>query len=137
MRRAIEAGVETIEHGDGGTAEIWKLMVEKQVGFCPTLAAGDATAQYGGWKKGAQPEPARIAAKRASFKAALDAGVTMCFGGDVGVYAHGDNVRELELMVRLRHAAGRRRAVGDVDQRAAVPPRRSRSAPSKRGCWRI
>jgi imidazolonepropionase-like amidohydrolase len=99
MRRAIEAGVETIEHGDGGTAEIWKLMVERRVGFCPTLAAGDATAQYAGWQKGATPEPARITAKRASFKAALDAGVTMCFGGDVGVYAHGDNVRELELMV--------------------------------------
>lgn len=99
MRRAIEAGVETIEHGDGGTVEIWKLMVERRIGFCPTLAAGDATAQYAGWKKGATPEPARIAAKRASFKAALDAGVTMCFGGDVGVYAHGDNVRELELMV--------------------------------------
>ena len=99
MRRAIEAGVETIEHGDGGTAEIWKLMVAKKVGFCPTLAAGDATAQYGGWKKGTAPEPTRITAKRASFKAALAAGVTMCFGGDVGVYAHGDNVRELELMV--------------------------------------
>ena len=99
MRRAIEAGVETIEHGDGGTVEIWKLMVDRRVGFCPTLAAGDATAQYAGWKKGATPEPARITAKRASFRAALDAGVTMCFGGDVGVYAHGDNVRELELMV--------------------------------------
>jgi imidazolonepropionase-like amidohydrolase len=99
MRRAIEAGVETIEHGDGGTADIWKLMVDRRVGFCPTLAAGNATAQYAGWKKGTQPEPARIAAKRASFKAALDAGVTLCFGGDVGVYAHGDNARELELMV--------------------------------------
>ena len=99
MRRAIEAGVETIEHGDGGTAEIWKLMIARKVGFCPTLAAGDAITQYGGWKKGVAPEPARITAKRASFKAALDAGVTMCFGGDVGVYAHGDNVRELELMV--------------------------------------
>ena len=99
MRRAIEAGVDTIEHGDGGTADVWKLMVEKKVGFCPTLAAGDATAQYAGWKKGSAPEPARLTAKRASFKAALDAGVTMCFGGDVGVYAHGDNVRELELMV--------------------------------------
>ena len=73
MRRAIEAGVETIEHGDGGTVEIWKLMVERRVGFCPTLAAGDATAQYAGWKKGATPEPARITAKRTSFKAALDA----------------------------------------------------------------
>ena len=99
MRRAIEAGVETVEHGDGGTDEIWRLMVAKNVGFCPTLAAGDATAQYGGWKKGSAPEPARITAKRASFKAALNAGVAMCFGGDVGVYAHGDNVRELELMV--------------------------------------
>jgi imidazolonepropionase-like amidohydrolase len=99
MRRAIEAGVETIEHGDSGTPEIWKLMVERQVGYCPTVAAGDATAQYAGWKKGVDPEPARIAAKRQSFKAALAAGVTMCFGGDVGVYAHGDNVRDLEIMV--------------------------------------
>jgi imidazolonepropionase-like amidohydrolase len=99
MRRAIEAGVETIEHGDSGTPDVWKLMVDRGVGYCPTIAAGDATAQYAGWKKGSAPEPARIAGKRASFKAALDAGVTMCFGGDVGVYTHGDNVRELELMV--------------------------------------
>jgi imidazolonepropionase-like amidohydrolase len=99
MRRAVEAGVETIEHGDAATAATWKLMVDRKVGFCPTLAAGDATSQYAGWKKGVTPEPARISAKRASFKAALDAGVTICFGGDVGVYAHGDNVRELELMV--------------------------------------
>jgi imidazolonepropionase-like amidohydrolase len=100
MRRAIDAGVETIEHGDGGTQDTWKLMVERRVGLCPTLAAGDATAQYAGWKKGQDPEPPRLAAKRASFKAALAAGVSMCFGGDVGVYAHGDNVRELELMVQ-------------------------------------
>lgn len=99
MRRAILAGVETIEHGDVATSDTWKLMVERKVALCPTLAAGDATAQYAGWKKGDAPEPARISAKRASFKAALDAGVTICFGGDVGVYAHGDNVRELELMV--------------------------------------
>lgn len=99
MRRAIEAGVETIEHGDGGTPEIWQLMVKRGVGFCPTLAAGHAISQYGGWKPGAQPEPARVVAKRASFKAALEAGVTMCFGGDVGVYAHGDNAGELDLMV--------------------------------------
>ena len=92
-------GVETVEHGDEGTPDIWKLMVERNVAFCPTLAAGDATSQYAGWKKGIDPEPARIARKRQTFKAALDAGVKMCFGGDVGVYAHGDNVRELELMV--------------------------------------
>lgn len=100
MRRATLAGVATIEHGDGGTPEVFRLMAEKGVAFCPTLAAGDATAQYAGWRKGVDPEPARIAAKRESFKAALAAGVTMCFGGDVGVFPHGDNVRELELMVR-------------------------------------
>jgi imidazolonepropionase-like amidohydrolase len=99
MRRAIMGGVETVEHGDEGAPEIWKLMVEKNVAYCATLAAGDATSQYAGWKKGIEPEPARLARKRQTFKAALDAGVKMCFGGDVGVYAHGDNVRELELMV--------------------------------------
>ena len=87
------------DHGDGGTPEVFKLMVERNVALCPTLAAGDATTQYAGWKKGQAPEPANIARKRASFKAALDAGVTILSGSDVGVFAHGDNARELELMV--------------------------------------
>jgi imidazolonepropionase-like amidohydrolase len=95
----VLAGVETIEHGDEGTADTWKLMVEHGVALCPTVAAGDATAQYAGWRKGQDPEPARITRKRETFKAALAAGVRMCFGGDVGVYAHGDNVRDAELMV--------------------------------------
>jgi imidazolonepropionase-like amidohydrolase len=99
MKRAITAGVETIEHGDDGTEETWQLMKQYRVTLCPTLAAGDATRQYAGWKKGVDAEPASITAKRSSFKAALAAGVTMCMGGDVGVYAHGDNAREMELMV--------------------------------------
>ena len=99
MRRATLAGVTTIEHGDGGTPEVFRLMAERGVGLCPTVAASDAVARYAGWKEGVDPEPARITAKRASFRAALAAGVPICFGGDVGVFPHGDNVRELELMV--------------------------------------
>lgn len=99
MRRATLAGVETIEHGDGGTPEVFRLMAERQVALCPTLAAGDATTQYAGWKKGQSAEPPNITRKRASFKSALQSGVTIIAGGDVGVFPHGDNVRELEMMV--------------------------------------
>ena len=100
MRRAVLAGVQTIEHGDGGTPEVFRLMKEKKVAWCPTLAAAEAYAEYfDGWRKGAGDVPARVVQSRAAFRAALAAGVTICFGGDVGVFSHGDNVRELELMV--------------------------------------
>jgi imidazolonepropionase-like amidohydrolase len=99
MRRSALAGVRTIEHGDGGTPEIFALMAERGVALCPTLAAGDAIMQYLDWNKGVDPEPERVVNKRRSFSAALDAGVTIVAGGDVGVFPHGDNVRELEMMV--------------------------------------
>jgi imidazolonepropionase-like amidohydrolase len=97
MRRSIAAGVDTIEHGYGGTKEIFRAMKDRGVVLCPTLAATDAVARYQGWD-GRAPAPASVELGRASFKAALAAKVTICAGGDVGVFAHGENVRELELM---------------------------------------
>lgn len=99
MMRAIKGGVKTIEHGDGGDEEVFKLMKENGVALCPTLAAGDATSQYKGWKKGVDPEPEKIVLKRKSFSAALKSGVTILMGGDVGVFTHGNNAIEMELMV--------------------------------------
>lgn len=97
MRRAIAAGVDTIEHGYGGTKEVFRAMKDRGVALCPTLAATDAVARYQGWN-GSDPVPPSVEIARASFKAARAAKVTICAGGDVGVFAHGENVRELELM---------------------------------------
>jgi imidazolonepropionase-like amidohydrolase len=74
-------------------------MKEKGVALCPTLSAGESILQYDGWKKGIDAEPQRIIDKKKSFQLALKTGITICMGGDVGVFAHGDNAREMELMV--------------------------------------
>jgi imidazolonepropionase-like amidohydrolase len=99
MRRAILAGASTIEHGDGGTPELFKQMKAKGIALCPTLAATEANDIYRGWKKGVDADPENVKAKRTMFRSALSAGVTICMGGDVGVFAHGDNAREMVLMV--------------------------------------
>ncbi|HZV05778.1 MAG TPA: amidohydrolase family protein [Gemmataceae bacterium] len=99
MRRAALAGVATIEHGDAGDTEVYRLMVNNHVALCPTLAASEAMSRYRGWHIGEEPEPAPLRSRRISFKEALEAGVVISNGSDVGVFAHGDEARELELMV--------------------------------------
>jgi imidazolonepropionase-like amidohydrolase len=89
MRRATLAGVETIEHGDGGTPEIFRLMKEHGVALCPTLSTF-TVAHLGNGER-----------KREMFKTALAAGVTIINGSDVGVFAHGDNAKEIESMVNF------------------------------------
>ena len=83
-RRAILAGVETVEHGDGLTPELLRLMKERGVALCPTLSVASGAA---------------IEKKKLVFKQALDAGVVIANGSDVGVFAHGDEAREIETMV--------------------------------------
>lgn len=99
MARAALAGVETVEHGDGGDLETFRLMAKHNVGYCPTLAAAEAYARYfGGWQPG-RPETPAMKSKRDSFKAALESSVTVVNGSDIGVFAHGDGAKELELLV--------------------------------------
>ena len=100
MRRAVLAGVRTIEHGDGGTLEVFRLMKARGVALCPTVAANDAISRYRGWRRGQDPLPERLRQKHESLALALKSGVTLAFGGDVGVFPHGDNALEAELLVR-------------------------------------
>ena len=93
MRRAAMANVATIEHGNDGTPEIFRLMVEHHVAWCPTLTAG-----AGPWPP-ADPNSAANQHKKAVFKSGLDAGVTIIAGSDVGTFPHGEEGRELEAMV--------------------------------------
>ncbi|WP_244182197.1 metal-dependent hydrolase family protein [Gluconacetobacter entanii] len=97
MRRAVLAGVDTVEHGSEGTPEVFRLMHDHGTALCPTLSAMEAIARYRGWN-GVEPAPQAVQTSRASFAAARKAGVTLCVGGDVGVFAHGTNARELEAM---------------------------------------
>jgi imidazolonepropionase-like amidohydrolase len=100
MRRAVLAGVDTVEHGYGGTPEVFKLMHDRGTGYCPTLAASEAYARYfSGWN-GQEPAPQEVQHDRRALQMAIAAGVRICMGGDVGVFPHGQNWLEMEAMQR-------------------------------------
>jgi imidazolonepropionase-like amidohydrolase len=99
IHRAVLAGVATIEHGDGGDSEVFKLMADRGTALCPTLAAFEASARHRGYRPGTNPEPPRVRRARENFKQALAAGVTIVNGSDMGVFSHGEGAHELELLV--------------------------------------
>src|SRR5688500_10698561 len=100
MRRAVLAGVRSIEHGDQGTAAVFRLMKERGTWFCPTAAAGASLLEQRSDYRSGDPLPPSLRAKQASIKVATEAGVMICAGGDSGVFTHGDNAKELELLVQ-------------------------------------
>ena len=100
MRRATLAGADTIEHGYNGTADVFKLMHDRGTALCPTIAASEAYARYFEHWNGQEPAPESVQENRRSFQLAMKSGVPICMGGDVGVYAHGQNWLEMDAMQR-------------------------------------
>lgn len=96
IHRAVAAGVRTIEHGYNASDEALRQMRDRGVVLCPTLAANEAMVRYGGGSPGIA---SRLSLARVTFQRALAAGVTIACGSDAGVFRHGDNAREIELMV--------------------------------------
>jgi imidazolonepropionase-like amidohydrolase len=103
MRRAILAGVATIEHGTYMDEEIFALMKQHGTVYVPTISAGAFVSEMsqveGFYPEIVRPKAAAIGALiQGTFARAYAAGVPIAFGTDAGVFPHGDNAREFELM---------------------------------------
>ncbi len=104
MKRAILAGVDSIEHGTYMDEEIFKLMKEKGTWYVPTVSAGKFVGRMaaidGYYPAIVRPKAAAVGAQIAdTFAAAHKAGVKIAFGTDAGVSFHGDNAEEFVFMV--------------------------------------
>jgi imidazolonepropionase-like amidohydrolase len=130
MRRAVLAGADTIEHGYGGTADVFRLMAQRGTALCPTLGASEAYARYFQNWNGQEPAPESVQENRRSFQLAMKAGVPICMGGDVGVFTHGKNWLEMEAMQRagmspaevLISATSRNAKILHLTDRGAIRP---------------
>ncbi|MGO4699852.1 amidohydrolase family protein [Dyella sp. 2RAB6] len=101
VRMAVEAGVDSIEHGYGASEATFRLMKQRGVAYEPTLTAVESTAEYFEHYVPGKSEPtARMQEAGRAFRSAMKVGVTIGNGSDVGVFAHGSNWREPAAMVR-------------------------------------
>jgi imidazolonepropionase-like amidohydrolase len=102
MQRAARAGVQTIEHGYAGSRETFALMCKNGIAFLPTLTAPEAISEYyRGYVPGESDPTESMDMAAQGFRNALVEGATIGCGSDVGVFAHGTNMRELIWMMRL------------------------------------
>jgi len=104
MKRAVRAGVDTIEHGTFMDDETIGLMKERGTWYVPTITAGrwvfDRSKEDGFFPTLVRPKAALVGPQiQGTFAKAYKAGVKILFGTDTGVSAHGDNAREFVLMV--------------------------------------